>query len=72
MKSFILIYKKQIIVLIILNLITNLFILVNPLLLQYFIDTILIGNRFSSFKYLITLLIISYMVSIISLFFSNY
>lgn len=71
-KSFILIYKKQIIVLTILNLITNLFILVNPLLLQYFIDTILIGNRFSSFKYLITLLIISYMVSIISLFFSNY
>lgn len=55
MKSFILIYKKQIIVLIILNLITTLFILVNPLLLQYFIDTIWIGNRFSSFKYLITL-----------------
>ena len=72
MKSFILNYKKQIIVLTILNLITNLFILLNPLLLQYFIDTILIGNQFSSFKYLIALLVISYMVSIISLFFSNY
>lgn len=71
-KSFILKYKNKIIILTLLNLITNLFILINPLLLQYFIDTILIGNKFDSFQYLIILLIISYLISIISLFFSNY
>lgn len=72
MKSFILKYKTQIIVLTILNLITNVFILINPLLLQYFIDTIIMDNEYTLFKYLLILLILSYMISIISLFFSNY
>lgn len=72
MKTFIMKYKKEILILSILNLITYIFILINPILLQYIIDNVIMNNEKKLFNLILIILILSYALSTIASFLSNY
>ena len=57
MKTFIMKYKKEILILSILNLITYIFILINPILLQYIIDNVIMNNEKKLFNLILIILI---------------
>ena len=56
MKTFIMKYKKEILILNILNLITYIFILINPILLQYIIDNVIMNNETKLFNLILIIL----------------